>query len=218
MSYALRCLFERLADACEANPLYHQRFGRGFRPSALPVFLHHQGNVSDDEARRKVAEWRELHPELVEAGKRFALADLLDGSKSPTFLTTPTVPDEGTAFVRERFATMRPCPIKFEDLTCAEAANPWARIEEMRKSVMAVSWAEEEQKTLAHLLARIPDGEVRCDPHVLTGLYAMNCRIVASGHSHAIEALGKPNRDTTPEESKAIQHVLDHGFRRSVWT
>lgn len=140
MSYALRCLFERLADACEIAS----------------------------------------HPFL-----------------------------QGTAPPKKR---------RFTGPGELESSGYIDRIEEMRKSMMAVSWAEEEQKTLADLLSRIPQDEVRCDPHVLTGLYAMNCRIVASGYSHAIEALGKPNRDTTPEESKAIQHVLDHGFRRSVWT
>lgn len=78
MSYALRCLFERLAEECEGLRDYDSIV-------AVGRAIH--------EAREK---------ELA-ARKPFTVADLLDGSKSPTFLTTLTAPDDGTAFDPTRY-------------------------------------------------------------------------------------------------------------------
>lgn len=106
MSYALRCLFEGLARGCETA---NHPFLQGTAPSK----------------------------------KRVIVADLLNPSALSPFLTMPTdggteyLPEVGPPrrFLHDALDAIGPCRLEIQDLTCAEAANPWARMEAMREAV-----------------------------------------------------------------------------------
>lgn len=160
MSYALRCLFESLAFEMElAHRLvddFRARFGTDFSKSM-------GGTVNTS---RFTEGFDKPGPELymsrgVPVKKFVTVADLVNPSSLRPFQTTPTdgrteyLPEVGPPrrFLRDALDAIGPCRLKIRDLTCAEAANPWARtVAAYNAALYGMDFAKVEARATAYTL------------------------------------------------------------------